>query len=222
MAAAATAKGEMIPAIFLEGGPGRKIKAKRGEVIFRQGEPSDGVYFIAAGRVRLSVANPVGKEATIALLGQGELFGEQCLLFGRRTRVGTACALSASDLVKVELDTITKLLGSDIQLANFVMKRVIARLAHYEHALVHQLTNNTERRLARALLHLSKYDSSAAQPAVIEHVSQELLANIVGASRSRLNGFMTKFRQLGYIDYAGTTITVKPSLMKVLFKYPGK
>ena len=179
------------------------------------------MYFITQGRVRLSVPNAVGKEATLALLKAHDLFGETCLLLGRTTRVANAYAESATDLVKVGLQSITKSLSSDIHLANFLMKHAILRMAEYEHALAYQITNNTEKRLARTLLHLSQYDSGQAKPVVIEHVSQEMLSNMVGANRSRLNGFMTKFRKLGYIDYGGskgeTGITVNPSLVAVLF-----
>jgi len=217
----AASKQISVPAIFSRGGPGQKIQAKRGEVIFRVGDASDGVYFITHGRVRLSVTNAIGKEATLALLGPDELFGEQCLLLGRRARVATAYAESATDLVKVGLQSLKKALSSDLHLATFLMKRAILRLTEYEHALAYQITNNTERRLARALLHLSQYDSRTAKPVVIQNVSQEMLSNMVGANRSRLNGFMTKFRKLGHIDYrgsnGGTNITVNPSLVAVLF-----
>jgi CRP/FNR family transcriptional regulator, cyclic AMP receptor protein len=132
-----------------------------------------------------------------------------------------AYAECATDLIKVGLQSLTKSLSSDLDLANFLMKRAILRVAEYEHALAYQITNNTERRLARALLHLSQYDSGMAKPVVIQNVSQEMLSNMVGANRSTLNGFMTKFRKLGYIDYRGTSgdtsITVNPSLVAVLF-----
>jgi CRP-like cAMP-binding protein len=170
------------------------------------------------------VTNAIGKEATLALLGPNELFGEHCLLLGRHTRVANAYAECATDLLKVGLDSLTKSLSSDLQLANFLMNHAISRMAEYENALAYQITNNTERRLARALLHLSQFDSGHAEPRVILDVSQEMLSNMVGANRSRLNGFMTKFRRLGYIDYSAssgdTTITVNPSLVAVLFDSP--
>jgi CRP-like cAMP-binding protein len=222
MCAAATSKKTVIPAIFLDSGPGKKIKAKRGDVIFRLGDASDGMYFIAQGRVRLSVPNAAGKEATLALLGANHLFGEKCLLLGRKTRVSNAYAECATDLVKVSLRHISDALDTDIQLANFLLRHSISRMAEYEDALAYQITNNTERRLARALLHLSQYDSAQAKPVEIQNVSQEMLSNMIGVNRSRLNGFMTKFRRLGYIEYGaskgGAGITVNPSLVAVLFE----
>jgi CRP-like cAMP-binding protein len=211
----------IIPAIFSENGPGQKIKAKRGDLFYRIGDASDGMYFILQGRVRLSVPTAAGKEATLTLLKANDLFGEKCLLLGRRTRVSNACAECPTDLVKVGLGAVTKALSTDIQLANFLLKHSIVRMAEYEDALAYQITNNTERRLARALLHLSQYDSSQAKPVVIQGVSQEMLANMIGANRSRLNGFMTKFRRLGHIEYGGSKgdarITVNPSLVGILF-----
>jgi CRP/FNR family cyclic AMP-dependent transcriptional regulator len=219
MMGTATSRAEQIPAIFLNAEtPGRRVRLERGQSVFLQGESSDAIYLIISGRIRLSVASPVGKEATVALLGRNELFGEQCLLLGRRTRLTTARALGTTELVKVELRTMNALLKSDVELANFVLKRVIAKMAHYEEALVHQILNNAERRLARALLHLSKYDSTSSRPIVIEDVSQELLAEMTGSSRSKINAFMTKFRRLGYIEYTGRRIEVKPSLVSVLLQ----
>jgi CRP/FNR family cyclic AMP-dependent transcriptional regulator len=221
MSGVAAVRAQMIPAIFLSAnGPGRKMTFRRGEIVFRQGDASDGVYLIITGRVRLSVMTTAGQQATVALLGRNELFGEQCLLYGRNTRVMTACAITATDVVKVGLDPIRVLISSDVKLASFLLKRVISRMAQYEQALVHQIINNTERRLARALLQLSKYDSARSEPRLIEDVSQEVLAEMVGASRPRVNGFMNKFRRLGYIDYRGNRIVVKPSLFSVLLQDP--
>ena len=215
-------KAQDLPAVFKADGPGSKITVKRGSFIFSQGDPSDAVYFILAGRIRLSVAVPTGKEATVALLGSNELCGEQCLLFGRKKHLTTARALSVTDVLKFELETMNALLKSDVELANFVLKRVIARMAQYEQALVHQILNNTERRLARVLLHLSKYDSASPGPIAIEGISQDLLAEMIGASRSKTNGFMTKFRRLGYIEYTSRRIVVKPSLVSVLLQPKGQ
>jgi CRP-like cAMP-binding protein len=226
MMSSGAGKAEEVPKVFLGSeGPGRRIKVERSQVVFSQGDPSDAFYLILRGRIRLSAVDAMtGKEATVALLGCNEVFGAQCLLFGRRTRVITARALSAADLVKVQHRTMDKLLKSDPEVASFVLKRIIVRMGRYEEALVHQILNNVERRLARTLLHLSKYDSARtnAKPIAIEEVSQELLAGMVGATRSKINGFMTKFRRLGYIDYMGRRIVVNPSLVSVLLQSKGK
>jgi CRP/FNR family cyclic AMP-dependent transcriptional regulator len=212
-------KAKEIPGVFLSpDGVGKKIVVENGQVVFRQGDTSDAVYLVLSGRIRISVASVGGKEATVAILGPHELFGETCLLFGRKRRVTSASALGSAEILKVELVTVNALLKKDPELADFVLKHVIARMAQYEQALVHQILNNVERRLARALLHLSKYDSTNAKPVVIQDVSQEMLAGMIGASRSKINGFMTKFRRLGYIEYSGRRVLVNPSLVSVLLQ----
>jgi CRP/FNR family transcriptional regulator, cyclic AMP receptor protein len=210
----------MIPEVFSKAeGPGRKLlKFQRGEFIFRQGDPVDGIYFVVSGRVRLSVTDFRGKQATLALLGPHELFGEQCLILGAKTRMMTTRAVAVTEAVKVARETITARLEHDAQLARFVLRDLVARMVRYEEALVHQIINNSERRLARALLRLAEYDGKGAKSKVIEGVSHEVLAEIIGASRPRISGFMNKFRRLGYIEYSGNRIVVKPSLVAVLFQ----
>ena len=209
-----------IPEIFSKPrGPGRKLlKYERGEVIFRQGDSADSIYFIVSGRIRLSVTDLRGKQATLGLLGPNEVFGQQCLMFGRKTRVMTAEAVAASDLVMVPLETIRRLLECDPRFAKFVLHDTVTRMVGYEEALVHQIINNSERRLARVLLKLAKYDGTGGRPKMIEGISQEVLAEIVGASRPRISGFMNKFRRLGHIEYSSHRIFVRPSLVSILLK----
>ncbi len=212
------ARAPTVPEVFSKPeGPGRKLlRVQRGEIIFRQGDPADSIYFIVAGRVRLSVTDLNGKQATLGLLGPNDLFGQQCLMFGRKTRLMTAQAAAASELVKVQLETISRLLERDSGVAKFVLRDTVVRLVGYEEALVHQIINNSERRLARVLLRLAKYDGTKLRPKVIEGISQEVLAEIVGASRPKINGFMNKFRHLGHIEYSSNRIVVRPSLVSIL------
>ncbi len=106
----------------------------------------------------------------------------------------------------------------DPRFAEFILHDTVARLVGYEEALVHQIINNSERRLARVLLQLAKYDGTRSRPKTIEGVSQEVLAEIVGASRPKISGFMNKFRRLGHIDYSSNRIVVRPSLVSILLK----
>jgi len=209
-----------IPEIFSKPkGPGRKLlKYERGEVIFRQGDSADSIYFIVSGRIRLSVTDLRGKQATLGLLGPNEVFGQQCLMFGRKTRVMTAETVAASQLVMVPLETMRQLLERDTRFATFVLHDTVTRMVGYEEALVHQIINNSERRLARVLLKLAKYDGTGGRPKMIEGISQEVLAEIVGASRPRISGFMNKFRRLGHIEYSSHRIVVRPSLVSILLK----
>jgi CRP-like cAMP-binding protein len=216
------ARTQAIPSVFLRpAAPGQRIKFARGQFIFRQGDVSDGIYLVVSGRVRLSVTDPMGRQATVALLGANEVFGEQCLLYGSRTRFMTAYATTATEVVKIRLEAVKAVLARDLGFANFLLQCFVSRMAQYEQALVHHIVNNAERRLARALLQVSKYDTAKSSPTPIEDISQGMLAEMVGASRPRINGFMTKFRRLGHIEYRGNRIIVNPSLLSVLFQAPG-
>jgi CRP-like cAMP-binding protein len=213
---AAVGRSPMIPKLLANAkGPGvAQIVFRRGEFIFRQGDAADALFLLLRGRVRLSVTAPNGKEATVALLSPEELFGEQCLL-ERQTRSVSARAGSDTAVTKILAATVTSWLEEDRQLAKFVLERMAARLARYEESLVHHIVSNSERRLARVLLQLARYQGKSTKPKVIEDVSQELLAEMVGTTRSRINGFMTKFRRLGYVAYSGNRIVVHPSLIRV-------
>lgn len=213
----------MIPDQLLKvEGPGRtRTTLRRGEFVFRQGEAADAIFLIVRGGIRLSVTAPNGKEATVALLGPEDWFGEQCLS-EPRLRTVSARAVSETEVNKIMAATISPLLEQDGQLAKFILSRMIARLARYEESLVYHIVSNSERRLARTLLQLAKYEGKSTQPKVIEDVSQELLAEMVGTTRSRVNGFMTKFRRLGYIEYSGNHIIVHPLLTRVFLSGGGR
>jgi CRP-like cAMP-binding protein len=191
-----------------------QVAFRPGEFIFRQGDVADALFLIIRGRVRLSVTAPNGKEATVTLLGPEELFGEQSLSERRRRSV-SARAGSDTEVTRIMAATICSLVEQDRQVAKFILARLAARLDRYEEFLVHHIVSNSERRLARVLLQLARYEGKSAKPKVIEDVSQELLAEMVGTTRSRINGFMTKFRRLGYVAYSGNRISVHPSLIRV-------
>ncbi len=214
------AQASLIPGIFSRADtPNRKLlQFQRGEIIFRQGDVPDSIYFVVAGRVQLSVTDIAGNRAILAIVAANELFGHQCLILGRKTRMMTAEAVAASEVVKLPTETLSEFLERDTRLAKFILRDTIVRMTTYEDALVHQIINNTERRLARVLLQLSKYDGKRGRPKIIEGVSQESLAELVGATRPKVNGFMNKFRRLGHIDYSGDRIVVRPSLTSVLLQ----
>ncbi len=168
--------------------------------IFMQGQPSDAVYFLLRGKVQLAVTSQEGKEAIVATLGPGEFFGEGCLA-GQPVRMGTAVAVGASTLIKVEKQTMARRLREDQGLAEVFMTHLLARIVRYEADLVDQIFNSSEKRLARILLLLSHFGKESKTETVVAGISQEHLAQMVGTTRSRINFFMNKFRKLGYIDY---------------------
>ena len=188
-------------------------KYARPAVIFSQGDPANDVFYIQTGSVKLSVLSRTGKEAVVAVLGQGDFFGEGCLASQPR-RIATASAMSATSALVIEKPKMQEILHKQPALAERFLAHMLARNIRVEEDLVDQLFNSSEKRLARVLLLLARY-GKPDQPLRIPKMSQETLAEIVGTTRSRVNFFMNKFRDLGFIEYNGE-IKVNSSLLTVV------
>jgi CRP/FNR family transcriptional regulator, cyclic AMP receptor protein len=195
-------------------GVARTIRTyKRSAVIFSQGDAATDVLYIQTGSVKLSVLSRTGKEAVVAVLGAGDFFGEGCLAAQPR-RIATASAMSASTVLVVEKPQMLEMLHTQPALAERFLAHMLARNIRVEEDLVDQLFNSSEKRLARVLLLLARY-GKGDRPLPIPKMSQETLAEIVGTTRSRVNFFMNKFRELGFIEYNGD-IKVNSALLTVV------
>jgi len=195
-------------------GVARKIaKYPRSAVIFSQGDAATDVCYLQQGSVKLSVLSRTGKEAVVAILGPGDFFGEGCLAAQPR-RIATASAMAASTVLLVEKAQMLEMLHNEQTLAERFLAHMLARNIRIEEDLVDQLFNSSEKRLARVLLLLARYGKQD-QPLRIPKLSQETLAEMVGTTRSRINFFMNKFRDLGFIEYNGE-IKVNSSLLTVV------
>ena len=180
--------------------------------IFSQGDRTDAIYFIEAGKVKISVISTAGKEAVLALLGPHDFLGEGCLV-GQPLRISTATALEATTLFRVEKRAMLTALTSQPKLNEKFIASLLARNIDLEEDLCDQLFNHSEKRLARVLLKLSRLKHHDAVPdAKIPLLSHETLAEMVGTTRSRITHFMNKFRKMGLIDYNGE-LTVRVELI---------
>jgi CRP-like cAMP-binding protein len=182
--------------------------------IFEQGDPCSSILYIEAGTVRLSVVSPVGKEAVIAVLEAGHFLGEGCLS-GQAARIGTATAMSDCRLVIIDTKEMRRQIHARPALAEQFLAHMLRRNARVEQDLIDQLFNSSEKRLARTLLLLAHYGDERPAAHAVPKVSQELLAEMVGTTRSRINFFMNRFRALGFIEYNGK-LKVNGSLLTVL------
>jgi CRP-like cAMP-binding protein len=188
-------------AFLASAGVAKKIvEYRRGEVIFRQGDPCEHVFYIQKGNVKLSVLSKSGREAVVAMLGTGEFCGEGCLA-GQPVRMGSATATTASTVLLVEKNRMVRLLHKQRALSDRFITHMLARNIRIEEDLIDQLFNSSERRLARTLLLLARYGKHDEPVRAVPVVSQETLAKMVGTTRSRVNFFMKKFQRLGFIDY---------------------
>jgi CRP-like cAMP-binding protein len=185
-----------------------------GACIFAQGDPALAVMFISAGDVRLSVVSHAGKEAIIGLLSRGHFFGEGCMV-GHPMRVTTATAVCSSHIIIIPKHEMARLIHERPAFADAFVAHMITRNMRIEEDLVDQLFNSTEKRLARTLLLLARYGQATPTHRALPSVSQELLAEMVGTTRTRVNFFMNKFRRLGFIEY-DRVLKVNNSLLTVL------
>jgi CRP/FNR family cyclic AMP-dependent transcriptional regulator len=187
---------------------------RKDQIVFRQGDRADAVFYIQSGKVKKTVVSEQGKEAVVALLGSGDFFGEGCLA-GEELRLSTVSALTKCVIARVSKADITRVIHTEPAFAELFIAHLLARNSRVEEDLVDQLFNSSEKRLARMLLLLANFGKEGRPEPIIAKISQETLAEMIGTTRSRVSFFMNKFRELGLIDYNGH-IEVHSSLLNVV------
>ena len=193
----------------------RVMEYGRGEVIFSQGDASDSVMYIRNGAVTLSVRSRVGKEAVVAVLGQGEFFGEGCLAGQARRKQG-ATAIAQSTIQVIGKADMARLLHEQRALSDRFTSHLLTRHIRVEGDLIDQLFDSSEKQLARALLRLAGFGTQDQPRRVLASIPQGTLAGMAGTSRSRINSFMNKFERLGFIDRGRGSLTIDDSLLNVV------
>jgi CRP/FNR family transcriptional regulator, cyclic AMP receptor protein len=196
-------------------GVARKVtEFPRKEIIYSQGDPAKDVLYVQKGGVRLSVANEAGKEAVVAILAQGDFFGEGCVA-GQPLRTGTATAITPITALVIEKAEMIRALHHEHAFSDRFITYMLSRNIRIEEDLVDQLFNSSEKRLARTLLLLARYGEEDKPQRLLPKIPQETLAEMIGTTRSRVNFFMNKFRKLGFIKYNGG-LQINTSLLSVV------
>ena len=190
------------------------VEYEKSENAYSQGDPATTVLYIRRGSVQLSVVNPFGKEAIVAMLGPGDFFGEGSLA-GQTVRMATATAITPTTLLVIEKQEMIRVLHTEHAFSDRFLAYMLARNIRIEQDLVDQLFNSSEKRLARALLLLTRYGMQNKPKSMLPKVSQRTLAGMIGTTRTRVNFFMTKFKKLGFIRYDGG-LHIDPSLLNVV------
>jgi CRP/FNR family transcriptional regulator, cyclic AMP receptor protein len=205
------------PKAFLaQTGLGRTIlQCPKNQVIFAQGDPSHAVFYIPAGRARLTVLSRRGKEATIALLWEGDFIGEACITSDEPQWVSSATAVTDCRVLRIERPAMLDVLHREHAFSDLFVAYLVGRYSQTQADLVDQLFNSAEKRLARTLLLLARFGKEGRSESVIPKISQEALAEMVGTTRARVNFFMNRFRQLGLIQYNGG-LEVHSSLLDIV------
>jgi CRP-like cAMP-binding protein len=207
------------PEAFLaRAGLGRRVvKLEKNEVAYAQGDLADTIYYIQSGRLRVTVTSTNGKEATIALVGAKEFLGENCMVSAHPLRLETATAMTECALLRISKPEMVRVLRQEPRLAEMFMSFLLARNARIQADLVDQLFNSSEKRLARILLLLAQFGKESKPETVVPKISQEILAEMIGTTRSRVSFFMNRFRKLGFIEYNGE-IRVHNTLLNIFLQ----
>jgi CRP/FNR family cyclic AMP-dependent transcriptional regulator len=209
-------KQQFDPEIYLQTiGVSRQVQTfRKRQAIFSQGQAADTVLYVQKGSVKLTVVNESGKEAVVALFGPGDFFGEGGMA-GQTIRMGTATAEMPTTALIIGKTEMIRALHAEPELSDRFIKYILSRNIRVEADLIDQLFNSTEKRLARTLLLLARYGKEDQPERMLQKVSQETLAEMIGTTRSRVNLFMNKFRKMGFIEYNGS-IKINKSLLTVV------
>jgi CRP/FNR family cyclic AMP-dependent transcriptional regulator len=193
----------------------RKIQLSPKQPFFSQGDPADSVFYLQTGRAKVTVVSATGKEATITLLSDGDFVGEEALASVPGLRLATATAITACSAIKIGREEMARTLLKDLSFTDLFLKYLVARSMRIQADLIDQLFNSSEKRLARILLLMAQFGQPGEPAPLLPRISQEVLAEMIGTTRSRVSFFMNRFRKLGFIEYNGR-IRVHPSLLNVV------
>ena len=186
--------------------------------IYKQGAPAYTLFYIQEGGVRLSTKTKHQPAAVTAILGVHDFFGELCLA-GYPLRMSTAVALTASSIRTIKKASMLQMLRKKNKTSNSLVAYLLSSVKKYRDHVSELLTSSAEQRLARVLLRLAYLDKSSSAVVGIPKMSHQVLADMVGTTRQRINLFMNRFRKQGFINYdGGPRLEVRQSLRRVLPK----
>jgi len=208
------------PKSFLaQAGEGHSVgKYGKDYVVYSQGDRSEAIFYIQSGKAKLTVVSERGKEAVVAIINANEFFGEGGLA-GQPLRNATVTTITDSVIVRLEKIAFLRVVRQEPNFAEFFMGHLLARTIRVESDLIDQLFNSSEKRLARLLLLLANFGQEGKPEPILGKISQEMLAEMIGTTRSRVSFFMNKFRKLGFVDYNGE-IEVHSSLLNLFLQHP--
>jgi CRP/FNR family cyclic AMP-dependent transcriptional regulator len=173
---------------------------QRGEVLFRQDDPADQLWFLGEGRIKLTRVAADQRETLLAILAPGEVFGETCLLEGT-PRVATATALLPSTVAVVGRAEVDLLLATHPDVIPVLLQVLARRLRSVNELLTELAFRDVAGRVAKALVDLSlRFGQPSDGGLRVAHgLTQEELAQLVGASREAVNKALSDFAARGWL-----------------------
>ena len=181
---------------------GRDLEMRRGDVLFREGDDPDELFVVLSGRIAIANKSIDGRESMVALMEEGDLFGEMGLFDGRG-RSAEARALETSVVTAVPYGPVRNLYQDDPALLWRVVAMLAGRLRTMDTALADSVFLDVTGRTAKRLLDLAGEEDEFSLP-----ITQEELAGMVGASRERVNKAIASFIRLGWIEQIDRTYRI--------------
>jgi CRP-like cAMP-binding protein len=177
-----------------------EIELARGDVLFHEGDPGDSLYVVLRGKIKLGRTSGDGRENLVAVLGPGEMFGELSL-FDPGPRSAGATALVDSTLLGLSSDELTPWLATRPDVARALLRAIARRLRRTNDSMSDLVFSDVPGRVAKALLDLSARFGTPAEDGIhVAHdMTQEELAQLVGASRETVNKALADFAGRGWL-----------------------
>ena len=175
-------------------------RLERGGVVFREGEQGDRLYVITSGKIKLGRSSIDGRENLVAIVGPGEMFGELSL-FDPGPRSATATAVAVTELIGLDHDTLQTFLVGRPAVAKSMLAALARRLRRTNDSLADLVFTDVPGRVAKALLDLSgRFGRPTEEGVLVAHeLTQEELAQLVGASRETVNKALADFASRGWL-----------------------
>jgi len=182
----------------------------RGHVLFHEGDPGDSLYVIGEGKIKLGRTSPDGRENLVAILGPGEMFGELSL-FDPGPRTMTATAVAETQLMGLRNDSLTGLLSGRPEVSKALLGALAQRLRRTNEHLADLVFTDVPGRVAKALLDLAQRFGRPAEDGVLvsHELTQEELAQLVGASRETVNKALADFATRGWLKLEARAVLLR-------------
>ena len=186
----------------------RRRSFRRGEVVFHRGDPADSLHLVAKGRFAIRVMTPVGDQATIAVRGPGESFGEMALVGEEASRSATVEALEAAETFCVYETEFARLRGEHPAVNEFLISLLAAEVSSMNERLLEALYLPVERRVLRRLIELAQMYQRGADEVVEIPLTQEEVAGLAGTSRATVNAVLGDAQSRGLLELRRGRVTI--------------
>jgi CRP-like cAMP-binding protein len=199
--------------LFALGSKRNSVRLGRNQILFVEGERSDSMFYIESGTVKLTVTSSNGREAIIGIFDDGDFLGESCIVSDRPIRFHTATAMTDVRLVKIGRDAIVNRLRAAGDAFYALVSSILRQNARTQQDFANRLLEPSDKRLARALLALSRLNERQIRP--LDHITQQDWAEMIGISRQRVNVLLRQFRKSGLVSDA-RGVKVNPDILTVI------